>query len=171
MQSAADNKKIAIKKAEKRSCVVVWDRDDYLLEAERQLKEKKIYRSVTLNEKLVEDLTECSNKMFKDLIRRGHLFEKQLSYYSLKYKKTCNLGELYLLPKIHKRLYNLPGRPVISSWCTPTEKALEFLENRLQPIMQSRWSYIRDSGDFIDKINTIKRCYLSYRCLSYRRFD
>ena len=44
--------------------MVVWDRDDYLLEAERQLKGEKIYRSVTFNEKLIEDLTEGSNKMF-----------------------------------------------------------------------------------------------------------
>ena len=50
--------------------MVVWDRDDYLLEAERQLKDEKIYRYVTFNEKLIEDLTECSDKMFTDLRRR-----------------------------------------------------------------------------------------------------
>ena len=64
MRSLVDDKKIVIKKADKGSCVVVWDRDDYLLEAERQLKSEKIYRSVTFNEKLIEDLTEGSNKMF-----------------------------------------------------------------------------------------------------------
>ena len=64
MRSLADDKQIVIKKADKGSCVVVWDRDDYLLEAERQLKSEKIYRSVTFNEKLIEDLTEGSNKMF-----------------------------------------------------------------------------------------------------------
>ena len=128
MRSLADDKQIVIKKADKGSCVVVWDRDDYLLEAERQLKDEKIYRSVTFNEKLIEDFTECSNKMFKDLRRGGHLSEKQLNYYSFKYKKACNLGKVYLLPKIHKRLYNVPGRPVIPNCGTPTEKALEFLD-------------------------------------------
>ena len=64
MRSLVDDKKIVIKKADKGSCVVVWDRDDYLLEAERQLKSEKIYRSVTFNEKLIEDLSEGSNKMF-----------------------------------------------------------------------------------------------------------
>ena len=82
--------------------------------------------------------------------------EKQLDYYSYKYKKTCNLGKLYLLPKIHKRLYNVPGRPVISNCGTPTEKASEFLDSQLKPIMQKSWSYIKDSGDFIDKIKGIK---------------
>ena len=149
------NKQIVIKKADKGSCVVVWDRDDYLLEAERQSKDEKIDRSVTFNEKLIEDLTEC-NKMFKDLTRGGYLSEKQLNYYSFKYKKVCNLGKLYLLPKIHKSLYNVPGRPVISNCGTPTEKASEFLDNHLKSIMQNSWSYIRDSGDFIDEIKRIK---------------
>ena len=49
MRSLADDKQIVIKKADKGSCVVVWDRDDYLLEAERQLKDEKIYKSVTFN--------------------------------------------------------------------------------------------------------------------------
>ena len=115
--------------------MVVWDRDDYLLEAKRQLKDKKIFIYLTFNEKLIEDLTECSNKMFKYVRTGGHLSEKQLNYYSFKYKKACNLGKLYLLRKIHKRLYNVPGRPVTSNCGTPTKKASEFLENNLKSIM------------------------------------
>ena len=57
MWSLVDDKQIIIKKPDKGSCVVVWDRDSYLLENERQLKDGKIYRSVTFNEKLIEDLT------------------------------------------------------------------------------------------------------------------
>ena len=102
LQSLPDDKQIVIKKG---YCVVLWDRDDYLREAEWQLKDKKIYRSITFNDKLIEDVTERSHKMFKDLRRGGHLSEKQLNYYSLKYKRTCNLGKLNVLPKIHKRLY------------------------------------------------------------------
>ena len=30
---------------------------------------------------------------------------------------------MYLLPKIHKRLANVPGHPVISNCGTPTKKA------------------------------------------------
>ena len=47
-------------------------------------------------------------------------------------------------------------RPVISNCGTSTKKASEFLDNHLKPIMQSSWSYIRDSGDFIDEINRIE---------------
>ena len=140
----ADDKQIVIKNADKGSCVVIWDRDDYLAEAERQLKDENVYRNVNFNEKLIGDLTEYSNKIFKDLRRGGYLTRKQLHYYSYKYKKTCNLGKLYLLPKINKSLYNVPGQPVISSCGRTTEKASEFLDSQLKLIMQKSCSYIKD---------------------------
>ena len=71
------------------------------------------------------------------------------------YKKTCNLGKLYLLPNIHKRLYDVLGRPVISNCGTPFEKISEFLDRQLKPIIQKSWSYIKDSGDFIRKIKNL----------------
>ena len=49
----------------------------------------------------------------------------------------------------------MPGRPVISNCGTTTEKASEFLDSYLKPIMQESWSYIRDSGYFIQKIKSI----------------
>ena len=49
-----------------------------------------------------------------------------------------------------------PGRPVISNYGTPTGKVPECLDSHLKPIMQNNWSYIRDSGNFIDKIKRIK---------------
>ena len=53
------------------------------------------------------------------------------------------------------RLSNVPGRPIISNCGTPTEKASEFLDYHLKPVMQKSWSYIKDSGDFIEKIKGI----------------
>ena len=62
---------------------------------------------------------------------------------------------MYLLPKIHKRLSNVPGRPVISNCGTPPEKVSEFLDHHLKPFMQNGLSYIRDSRHFLEKIKTI----------------
>ena len=81
--------------------------------------------------------------------------EKQLKYFTYEYKKTCNLGKLYLLPKIHERSYDVPGRPVISNCGTPTEKITEYLDTQLKPIIQTSWTYIKDSGDFIRKIKNL----------------
>ena len=71
------------------------------------------------------------------------------------YKKVTNLGKLYLLAKIHKRLYDIPGILVISNCGTLTEKISEFLDHHLKPIMQEGWSYIKDTEDFLKKVQNI----------------
>ena len=60
------------------------------------------------------------------------------------------------LPKIRKRLFNVPGRPVISCCGTSTEKVSLLLKHHLKAIMQNGLSYIRHSQDFLEKIKTIK---------------
>ena len=62
---------------------------------------------------------------------------------------------MYLLLKIHKMLYDVPGRPVISNCGTPTEKVSEFLDHHLKPVMQEGDLYIKDTGDFLNKIKNI----------------
>ena len=70
----------------------------------------------------MQELVGKSNKLFQNLKAQGKISEKQFKYFTYKYKKVTNLGKLYLLPKIHKRLANVPGRPVISNHGTSTEK-------------------------------------------------
>ena len=79
---------------------------------------------------------------------KGHITEKGLKYFSYEFKKSCNLGKFYLLPKIHESLENVPGRRVISNCGTPTEKVSEFFDHHLKPVMQSVKPYIKDSGHF-----------------------
>ena len=73
----------------------------------------------------------------------------------MKYKNATNIGKLHFLPTIHNKLFNIPGCPVISNCGTPTEKAPEFLHQHLKLVLQSSWSYIRDTGDFLSKIKQL----------------
>ena len=100
-------------------------------------------------------MVEISNKMFLNLKRKGSISEKEMEYFVYDYKNASNLGKLYFLPKIHKRLSNVPGRPVISNCGAPTEKASNILDYHLKLVMQRSWSYIKDSGDFLEKIKRI----------------
>ena len=100
-------------------------------------------------------LIEKSNTIFQSLRRKNLITEKELKYFSYQYKKSTNFGKMYLLPKIHKRLDNVPGRPVISNCGTPTEKASKFLDHHLQPIMKSGVSYIKDTNDFLFKLKNL----------------
>ena len=56
MRLLANDRSIVIKKADKQSCVVVWDSEDYIVEAERQLGDKNIYKDIDLKKKSHKNL-------------------------------------------------------------------------------------------------------------------
>ena len=78
----------------------------------------------------MQELADNSNKLFKSLKTKGSITEKELKYFTIESKKLTNFGKLCLLPKIHKRLENVPGRSVISNCGTPTEEVSEFLDSQ-----------------------------------------
>ena len=118
-----------MKTAEKGSAAVIWDRNDYLKEVEKQLSDKSSYLETKVIKKDLVDLVEQSNNMFENLQRKSVIKEREKNYFKFNFKKATNLGKLYLLPKIHKDLSNVPARPVISNCGTPTEKVSEFLDH------------------------------------------
>ena len=141
-------------KGDKGSCVVIWDREDYIAEASNQLKDESNYKNMKFKDKILQDLAKKNNSIFKGLKQKGKITEKQLKYFTIKHKKATNLGKMYLLPKIHKKLYDVPARLVMSNCERPTEKASEFLDYLLMEVMQN--SYIKDSNDFMKKIKHLK---------------
>ena len=53
MRSLVYDRSVVIQKARKGSCVVVWDREDYIAEAERQLGDVTVYKDVDFKEKML----------------------------------------------------------------------------------------------------------------------
>ena len=102
--------------------VVVWGRNDYLKEAERQLSDEKTYDKIRITEKDQVELVEKSNNLLSNLKRKDVITENENNYFRFNLKKATNLVKLYLLRKIHKGLCKVRGRPVLSNCGTPTEK-------------------------------------------------
>ena len=88
MRSLDDDRSIVIKKNDKGSSVVAWDRDDYIAEARKELKDENNYKDVQFHEKILQDLVETSNKIFQSLKSKGKINEKQLKYFTYEYTKT-----------------------------------------------------------------------------------
>ena len=107
----------------------MWDLEDYIAEAEKQFSGKKVWSDVNFKSKILQDLAETSNDIFKNLTGKWKITEKNLKYFIINHKKATSLRNMYLLPNIHKRLYNVPGSPAISNCDTSTEKVSEFLDN------------------------------------------
>ena len=60
-----------------------------------------------------------------------------------------------MLPKIHKRLFNVPGRSVVSNTNYHTRNISSFLDYHLQPLLQKVKSYVKDTNDFLRKIRDL----------------
>ena len=69
VRTLADDRNIVIKKADNALCVVIWDRNDYITEAESQLKNELVYKKVSFKQYTLCDLVTKSNGFFKDLKR------------------------------------------------------------------------------------------------------
>ena len=149
MYSLKDDKSIIIKGADKGSAVIVWDRKDYIKEATKQLEDKEVYMEVP------NDSSALVSTIFKSLEKirkRGDWSQDTLNYFLVKDPK---FGRFYLLPKIHKRLHDVPGRPVISNCGFYTENISSFLDFHFQPLAQKVKSYIKDTDHFLKKIKEL----------------
>ena len=81
MRSLQNDRSVVIKPAGKGSAVVVWDRTDYLKEAERQLSDAKTYEEIRIIEKDQVELVEKSNSLFSNLRRKNLIFENKNNYF------------------------------------------------------------------------------------------
>ena len=71
---------------------------------------------------------------------RGDISDETLDYFLV---NNPRLGRFYLLPKIHKRLHNVTGRPVISNSSYFAENISSFLnfEKDSKSSSFARWPY------------------------------
>ena len=134
------------KSADKGSVVVVWDRGDYIKEAEKQLSDKEVYKEVSND---AAALLKIINTVIAKITKRGDLNRNNLDHFLIKDRK---FSRLYLLPKIHKRSHNVSGRPVRSHSGYYTENNSSFLDHHLPPLPQAVKSYINDAKKFLKKL-------------------
>ena len=115
-------KTIVIKGADKGSAVVVWNRDDYIQEAEKQVGVKEIYEEVSTDP---QPLIDTIHRVVEKIRKRGDLSANNIQYFMV---KDPTFARFYLLLKIHKRLENVPERFVILNCEFHVENISAFLD-------------------------------------------
>ena len=69
--------------------------------------------------------------------------------------KNPQLGRFYLLPKIHKRMTNVPGQTVTSSNGTSTENISSYLDYHLKSLIPNVRYILEDTIDFANRIQDL----------------
>ena len=151
MTKLRENRNIVIKKADKGSNVVIQNRTDYIKEGLRQLGKYQFYRKVIMN--LTSEHRKRVQSLIDDLFAKKEISEKMFLFLSRGGNRT---SVFYMLPKIHKNKTPVPGRPIVSSCDCPTEKISMLIDIILQPFVLHTNSYIRDTSDFLSKVNGIE---------------
>ena len=107
MRLLVNYRSVVIKKADKGSCVVVWDRGSYITETKRQLEDVTVYKDLIFKEKMLQDLTETGNKLFRNLKNKRGITEKDLKFFKI------DLTVFFVTD--FKCLSEVSARPVISN--------------------------------------------------------
>ena len=121
-----------------------------LREVKNQLNDKKVYKEFTGD--LEGPLEKIIKTVLKKIRDKRDISDNTLVYFLVNNPK---LGRFYQLPKINKRLQNLPGQPVISNSGCYMENISAILEFHLEPLAQKVKSYIEDTNYFLRKIASL----------------
>ena len=112
-----------------------------------------------LSSDCTDDISKIVNHAIDEAKLDGVVDESTASYLKVKNPKA---GNLYFLPKIHKKPgdRNPPGRPICNSRGTPTECISEWVDDQLAPLVRELPSYLQDDNDFLRKIQSINDTHM-----------
>ena len=158
LNNLSKNHSIVIKPADKGSSIVIQDKQNYIKEAERQLNNPQHYCKVQVC--TLKETVQKTNKILRIMWGKCLITHKNLNF--LKPPEGRRPRQFYLLPKIHKPRdkWTVPdlipaGRPIISDIDSESYRIAQFLSDQLKPYANSHPSYLKDTYDFINKLNNL----------------
>ena len=144
--------------AEKGTCLVVMDKEDYINKAQDLLKEET-YRIIP------EDPTNKQKNKLIQLLKKikteGDINEDN---YKKMYPSGGGIPKFYGLPKVHKA--GVPLRPIVSSRGSVTYNTSKELARILKPLAGRSTLSVHNTMDFVEQVKNIKlqpqECTVSY---------
>jgi len=140
---------LIVKPCDKGGAIAIMDQTEYKKEAFRQLNEPKNYQPIQSPK---SDETSATIQLIVQEMYDSKEIDND-TYLFLQGTNKPRTPHFYLLPKIHKP--NNPGRPILSGNDGPTERISQYLDYFLRPIASQVDSYIKDTGDFLHKLNQL----------------
>ncbi|XP_063781355.1 SCO-spondin-like [Pseudophryne corroboree] len=135
---------LVFREADKGGGLVVQDRRDYILEANRQLNNKDFYKPLTRDP--TPDFLKDLQHILDDAWADGVISKDEFNFLLVKHP---TIPIYYHLPKIHKSLRSPPGRPIISGIGSLTSNLSFYVDSFLQPRVSTLRSHIKDTTHFL----------------------
>ncbi|XP_054706778.1 uncharacterized protein LOC129216588 [Uloborus diversus] len=143
LKQLKSNQDIVILAADEGNVTAVLNTEDYH-DKIQELLDPDIYRSLT-KDPTAKILRE-TNRLIKDSLIPPEI-QRTIK------KSEALPPRLYGLPKFHKS--GVPLRPIVSAIGSPTYEVSKYIAGLLKPFIGLSSSFIKDSSDFVQKINLI----------------
>lgn len=145
-----ENTDIILKSADKGGGIVLQNTKDYVAEAMRQLTDPNFYEQLGQNP--VDTYMNERDTILNNALENNWLTKSQFDFLKSEHPVT---PVFYLLPKIHKRLDNPPGRPIVASKDSLTENLSQYVDHFLKEIVTCLPSYVSDTTDVLKLLSDI----------------
>lgn len=149
LKSLMQNNNIIINKADKGSTVVIQNRNDYIDEALTHLNDTVTYQPLSGDS--TNHICQQIKNVLTDFLEKCYI-TKNMYLFCLPPPKA-RLARIYFLKKIHKNPMGI--RPIVSSCLSPTENISQFIDYWLQPHIKQLLSYLKDTTQFIQEVETL----------------
>ena len=136
---------VVIRPADKGSGIIILNTEDYLGKLDREVKDDTTYRPV--KEDQTAHVHRKVKKLASELHRKGYIGPHQMTYLV---PARPQPGQLQGNPKLHKP--DVPLRAIVSGRGHATERIAEAAEEQLRCHVESLQSYVRDTNDFLVKL-------------------
>lgn len=151
IKNLQSDESIVIKQADKGGAVVIWPIEMYLKEGRSQVTNQEWYRAI--KDDPVKEIQSLLASLLKEGLEQGYVGPKEYEFLTKQFPRT---PILYLVPKIHKSLHEPPGRPIVSGCDSVLEPISKYLDVFLKPFLPQVKSYIRDTMEFIKKVENVQ---------------
>lgn len=149
LRALARDQTLVIKNADKGSCIVVENREDYIRDGVTHLSDGRIYQQIPAD--YSQSIAMATNAVVSRAHSKGHLTDRMRDYL-VKDPKEVRTQQAYFLKKIHKD--PVAVRPIVSGTDGPTERASSFLDFYLQPEVEKIASHTKDSSSILTLIES-----------------
>ena len=149
MRGLHNNPDVTIKPADKGGRIVIMNTTYYIQETQRQLSNSQHYRilntdpTVTYNKYIYHIIDQAWRLGIIDGTTKENL-----------QTKNPKISTFYILSKIHKP--NNPGRPIVNSIGSITEKSSAFVDEHLKKLTPRIPNYVKDTMHFINIMKNIQ---------------
>ncbi|CAJ0929381.1 unnamed protein product, partial [Ranitomeya imitator] len=150
LEKLEKNDQIIVKSSDKGGNLVILDHQRYVGMCRSILDDRETYGV------LENDPTDRFIGSLMTILDIG-LRDKLISYNEYKFlvPRTPTIPTFYALPKVHKGLSPLKGRPIVSGVGSLSQNVGIYIDNILRLFVTSLPSYVRDTSDLLQKVDGV----------------